>query len=644
MIKSTILVFCFCITGFFGANAWPQETVGQLYTNPENTLSWWTRFTNRYSWLSQKLGTRYKFERSMGVVIAIGDYDKASDFDDLASPAGDAMRMKDFLINEADFDQVYVLINDDASSANIRALMDRFIPTIVGPNDRLLVYWSGHGGSATDSSGRPYGFLALQEATKDGRLDSIHMDDTRRWLRRTQARHVLFVFDACYSGLTLQTASAQANDPAWEQIAAASEFLLTSSASNQESYGHSDGSGGLFTTAFLEGARGAADTNRDGLATITEIALHTETRLREGHLFSQTSQFGPIGQQEGRFFFPSGIEPESSTPPTSRLVEPMGGPCAAATTDYKSFVEDTQQCGTVELFLERYAERAECFAYELANQRKNELCSSSMFGAEEASLSANTDSINIDSYEENDQSRIDALINRIEGQLGDFKLTTPSDDNANDLLFELEQLDPTNPVIKQFRQSMRATYSNWIERQLSRGSLDQANRYLRALGLVPGSEELMQRLHEQIASYEAQQNIDAPQNTDDVKTLVSSSDIEPTSEPDIICNDNLGGMSRQIGGIIGTSTTVLSSVSSSASAEDAVERLSNAEKTLDAFLLAFRKCEDNYMKSALESVIETGLDRLRPVAEAAFAREGVEPVLGIRVRSILSKLSSISSV
>lgn len=351
-----------------------SQQVGDVHKNPDSLLSWWERVSNQYSWLRQQLGTRYTFERSIGVIIAIDDY--SGEFDDLASPVRDSVRMKDFLLDEAGFDEVYVLTNAAANSANIRALMENAIPTRVGPNDRLLVYWSGHGGSARDSRDRPFGFLALQNATKDGRIDSIHMDEAKSWLRRTQARQVLFVIDACYSGLSLQMSN-DPSDPTWEQMAGPGDHMLTSSSDTQVSYGHSDGSGGLFTKAFLEGARGAADSNRDGLATITEIAAYLESELSEtaGLGFVQTPQFGTVGRQEGRFFFLSGHTP---TPLPSRKLspaQPLGNACSAANNDYALFVRNAQNCWEVEAFLGNHRDARSCTALLAAESRRDELCS-----------------------------------------------------------------------------------------------------------------------------------------------------------------------------------------------------------------------------------------------------------------------------
>lgn len=348
---------------------------GEVYKNSDSKLSWWERVTNKYNWIRKQIGSHYKFENSIGVIIAIDDY--SGDFEDLSSPVADSVRMRNFLLKDADFDEVIVLTNEHANRDNIREVMEEIIPRKVGPNDRLLVYWSGHGGSARDVNGRAYGFLGLQNASKDGRRDSIHMDEARSWLRRIVARQVLFIIDACYSGLSLQMASTP-TDPTWEHIAGPGHHLLTSSSSNQVSYGYTDGSGGLFTTAFLEGARGKADYNKDGITTITEIAAHLETRLSAatGLGFEQTPQFGTLGRQEGRFFFLSGHHPNfvQKSEQITTAIEASGDSCNAPNSEYELFVRSSKACWEVEAFLENHATASSCTAVQAAIRRKDELC------------------------------------------------------------------------------------------------------------------------------------------------------------------------------------------------------------------------------------------------------------------------------
>ncbi|MEZ5933594.1 MAG: caspase family protein [Alphaproteobacteria bacterium] len=58
--------------------------------------------------------------------------------------ADDALRMQDFLLDEAGFDYVHVLTNEKATAERIRELMDDIFPDLITENDRFF-HWSGHG-------------------------------------------------------------------------------------------------------------------------------------------------------------------------------------------------------------------------------------------------------------------------------------------------------------------------------------------------------------------------------------------------------------------------------------------------------------------------------------------------------------------
>jgi hypothetical protein len=65
-----------------------------------------------------------------------------------------------------------------------------------GPDDRVVVLWSGHG----DPDDRYY--LLTQESPADGNLhadNSLPIDELASGVARCQAGHVLVVLDACYS-------------------------------------------------------------------------------------------------------------------------------------------------------------------------------------------------------------------------------------------------------------------------------------------------------------------------------------------------------------------------------------------------------------------------------------------------------------
>ncbi len=83
------------------------------------------------------------FGRSIAIVVAVGDYQGG--WTPIEAPALDAERMTEFFRNDAGFDIVYTITDEMATRQRIRNLMVEELPEMVGPDDRVVFYFSGHG-------------------------------------------------------------------------------------------------------------------------------------------------------------------------------------------------------------------------------------------------------------------------------------------------------------------------------------------------------------------------------------------------------------------------------------------------------------------------------------------------------------------
>jgi len=140
------------------------------------------------------------FGKSYALVIGVGDYDHHTK---LSAPAADAEQVRNFLRDEAQFDRIITLTNEKATRARIESLMDRILPQLVQGNDRFLFYFSGHG-MTRDLGALKRGYLILKTSQKGAWDEMIDMPRMRDWAQNFgNARHVLFLLDACFSGLAV---------------------------------------------------------------------------------------------------------------------------------------------------------------------------------------------------------------------------------------------------------------------------------------------------------------------------------------------------------------------------------------------------------------------------------------------------------
>lgn len=135
--------------------------------------------------------------RNYLLIIGINTYED-SGIQNLHNAVPDAKRMAEVLTNRYVFDKQYLvsLYDDDATRENIIQELDRLTDQI-GPEDNLLIYFSGHGYFRSKSK---IGYLVPSNA-KIGEYYSLLPNSTfRDYLRGIQAHHLLLVVDSCFSG------------------------------------------------------------------------------------------------------------------------------------------------------------------------------------------------------------------------------------------------------------------------------------------------------------------------------------------------------------------------------------------------------------------------------------------------------------
>jgi len=259
----------------------------------------------------ERLMTRAGFgdiQKSYALIVGVSDFEHYADLPTFDDP----MRMHDYLIDEAGFDYVHILTEDKVTKARLEELMvDEFRP-LVGPNDRFLLYWSGHG-ETQEVGGSDMGFLPLansQQATLSG---MVAMSDLTRWNRYINAHQVLYLLDSCFSGLAGAAPQSDLSDITREQLSGPGRHLITAGRMNEQTIAIDDLGGSIFTHALLKGLRGAADTTNelgsDGLIAVGELKgyLGQEIgRLRQVYNWQKTitPQIRDLEGSDGAFFFP----------------------------------------------------------------------------------------------------------------------------------------------------------------------------------------------------------------------------------------------------------------------------------------------------------------------------------------------------
>jgi uncharacterized caspase-like protein len=164
--------------------------------------------------------------------------------------------------------------------------MEDVFPNKVGESDRFIFYYSGHGTQRQLFNGLR-GYLPMLDSPQDKFSTMIGMDEIEQWSSNIgQARHSLFVLDACFSGLAgEQTKGEGLSNVYLDDLMKPGHFLITAGSGGQESVASvKRWNGSLFTDAFLRGIEGAADSGSkefppDGVITLTKLYDYIRNRI-----------------------------------------------------------------------------------------------------------------------------------------------------------------------------------------------------------------------------------------------------------------------------------------------------------------------------------------------------------------------------
>lgn len=196
----------------------------------------------------------------------------------------------------------------DPDHDQIQKLYEGFIERYgYNQENRLLFYYSGHG--HTRNNGRK-GYLVPVDAPNPN-IDEIGfvkkalgMNQIISWARDIEAKHVIFLFDSCFSGTIFKQKELPAPPKYITSLTTKSvrQFITAGSA------GEAVPANSTFTPAFVDALQyNLADLNGDNYVSGTELGLYLQAKVPQHS--DQSPQFGKIGDYElsrGDFIFLAG--------------------------------------------------------------------------------------------------------------------------------------------------------------------------------------------------------------------------------------------------------------------------------------------------------------------------------------------------
>ncbi len=214
------------------------------------------------------------YANSVALVVGVDDYTQG--WPRLQEAVNDAEKMAARLTSDGF--TVYELLNEQATKEEILRYLHDVIPQKLGPGDRFVLYFSGHGQTESGVSGQ-LGYLVPVRGKKGQGKDLFYTYLSMKEIRnilidKYRARHVLLVADACFSGL-LTGRMATTSPSAAAAMRKSGKMVITAGGKGEPA------EDGLFTDMLLKGLGGEADTDRDGYVTFAELALFGQQRTTQ---------------------------------------------------------------------------------------------------------------------------------------------------------------------------------------------------------------------------------------------------------------------------------------------------------------------------------------------------------------------------
>jgi Caspase domain len=277
---------------FAGIPAFAQGSQPQIHEKlPDGVEHWYvsasgngeSAFTRGFEQVYEVLFDKahQPFGRSIAFLVGVSKYQNLSP--QLPSVHNDIVEMRNLLINKAGFDEVYVAEDDAVNRDLIEQYVKGILAARMTKNDRLLFYYSGHGGDNQGST--DYMLFGKAKKGQFWGQQVLPVDALRDWSRELQIQHILFILDSCASGLEFTSkGTPAATDKLLRTLSGnGSRTVLTAGTADESAYAFEDRNllgNGVFTKALIYAfdSRFLSDTP---LITVADLFADIEKQMAE---------------------------------------------------------------------------------------------------------------------------------------------------------------------------------------------------------------------------------------------------------------------------------------------------------------------------------------------------------------------------
>lgn len=253
------------------------------------------------------------YTNSYALIVGIDNYVTAPP---LSYAVSDARGVGSILTEALDFPEANVtyLADEEATRDKIFRAYLRFAADDINVDDRLLIFFAGHGYTRSGNRGE-IGYLVPFDADLSELATLIRWDDLTRNAELIRAKHILFIMDACYSGLALLRHLQPGSTRFLKDMMLRYSRQVLTAGKADEVVADADGpipNHSVFTGHLIEGLRGNAATP-EGVITASGLMAYVYGKVASDRNSHQTPHYGYI-DGDGDFIFRAPGLTELETP------------------------------------------------------------------------------------------------------------------------------------------------------------------------------------------------------------------------------------------------------------------------------------------------------------------------------------------